>query len=812
MSLSSRLLSRSKKLYSGHSILRHEHAATARFFSKEATPPALKGDEMLKNNFFEVKNKFETAMGISQKEKITIDPDDPATVAQYAEVMKTVTENHFSGVPLCQKQHQCASDMNLLTFIESTLDEPEGPYHCWLNKIEERGKSFSRDGIFLVIVGGFLEDSIDRVVRLERVKLLQQRYPVLHVFGFQFSSSFNSVAAQIHIVQTVMKEYIKFPILLSNKDFNKMKNGACYLLFQGFQSPMLYHEKDLDLERLVKVIEESNALQNVNAETVQNLKFTWLTVPEVTKDPFVDSTWARVPEVIKDPLACSSFRNLLLFFPGSISVDEDGDRLFISDTNHHRIIITDSNGKLLDCIGSLPGFEDGEFESAKLLRPAASFYDVDEDCLYFVDSENHAVRRANMETRVLETVYPICNSDKRVGSLWSWILDKLGRGRGVDPKPKKFDIKALTFPWHLLKSEGNDLFIINRSFETLWVMSATTAEIKEVISGFTNIMEICGQLISEKMSFYQEMNWLQQIFVSRYSIEGLPYGGLMSSFAVHQNNIIFCDPAGQRVLKCQRVSKDISDIQFSNFGILGLPHWLASPLERVFVLGDIHGRPRNDHIQHFNLLPGRCDIRVNIDLPVGTELAEPLQEGSIWRFARGSAVEFLGSESVAAASKKVGEAQQVYDELDSVIFGEPELELNVEEENLNGNSQEENKVHFDCAANISPGSSEVVIYTVLYLKLTEMHRSSSLAEGIKTARTMLDIRDDDKCRKQGGDACARLLLESCRDLRDITFMKPLHLRIRLDVDDYPVADKDSENLREMVLPTDSFIKVNVSLE
>lgn len=56
---------------------------------------------------------------------------------------------------------------------------------------------------------------------------------------------------------------------------------------------------------------------------------------------------------------------------------------------------------------------------------------------------------------------------------------------------------------------------------------------------------------------------------------------------------------------------------------------------------------------------------------------------------------------------QVGEAQQVYDELDSVIFGEPELELNVEEENLNGNSQEENGVHFDCAANISPGSSEV---------------------------------------------------------------------------------------------------------
>lgn len=38
-------------------------------------------------------------------------------------------------------------------------------------------------------------------------------------------------------------------------------------------------------------------------------------------------------------------------------------------------------------IGSSPGFEDGDFEMAKLMRPAASFYDSSEDCLYFVDSE-----------------------------------------------------------------------------------------------------------------------------------------------------------------------------------------------------------------------------------------------------------------------------------------------------------------------------------------------------------------------------------------------------------------------------------------
>lgn len=47
---------------------------------------------MLKGIFLEVKKKFDTAIGILRKEKITIDPDDPAAVADYAKVMKRVRE------------------------------------------------------------------------------------------------------------------------------------------------------------------------------------------------------------------------------------------------------------------------------------------------------------------------------------------------------------------------------------------------------------------------------------------------------------------------------------------------------------------------------------------------------------------------------------------------------------------------------------------------------------------------------------------------------------------------------------------------
>ncbi|GAV68111.1 hypothetical protein CFOL_v3_11614 [Cephalotus follicularis] len=93
MAFPSRLLSKSKQLYgSSHFVMQQERAIPIRFFAKEAAPPALKGDEMLKNIFLEVKNKFETAMGILRKEKITIDPEDPAAVSHYAKVMKTVRE------------------------------------------------------------------------------------------------------------------------------------------------------------------------------------------------------------------------------------------------------------------------------------------------------------------------------------------------------------------------------------------------------------------------------------------------------------------------------------------------------------------------------------------------------------------------------------------------------------------------------------------------------------------------------------------------------------------------------------------------
>jgi hypothetical protein len=41
-----------------------------------------------------------------------------------------------------------------------------------------------------------------------------------------------------------------------------------------------------------------------------------------------------------------------LRFPAKLAFDDSGDRLFISDSNHNRILVTSSDGAFIDAIGS----------------------------------------------------------------------------------------------------------------------------------------------------------------------------------------------------------------------------------------------------------------------------------------------------------------------------------------------------------------------------------------------------------------------------------------------------------------------------
>ncbi|KAH0657695.1 hypothetical protein KY289_026443 [Solanum tuberosum] len=126
---------------------------------------------------------------------------------RYSTISKAVSE------PLVQ--------LDLPSFIKSTIDEPEGPSLCWFNGIPD--KKSLKDGILLVLVAGFVDSSsiteANFVSMLEKVKFLQLRYPFLQIIGFQDTKiPLCSIDICTHLLGRTLKEYIAFPILLANKD------------------------------------------------------------------------------------------------------------------------------------------------------------------------------------------------------------------------------------------------------------------------------------------------------------------------------------------------------------------------------------------------------------------------------------------------------------------------------------------------------------------------------------------------------------------------------------------------------------------
>ena len=59
--------------------------------------------------------------------------------------------------------------------------------------------------------------------------------------------------------------------------------------------------------------------------------------------------------------------DLPLAFPGKILADAKSKRLFISDSNHNRIVVTDLNGKFLETIGSGKISKGRQFSNRRIL-------------------------------------------------------------------------------------------------------------------------------------------------------------------------------------------------------------------------------------------------------------------------------------------------------------------------------------------------------------------------------------------------------------------------------------------------------------
>lgn len=106
---------------------------------------------------------------------------------------------------------------------------------------------------------------------------------------------------------------------------------------------------------------------------------------------------------LKFALERAKVGDLPLAFPGKVLADAKSKRLFVADSNHNRIVVTDFEGKLLDAIGSGEASKkDGNFSEVGFNSPQGMA--IDGDNLYVADTENHSIRRVNLKTKKVETI------------------------------------------------------------------------------------------------------------------------------------------------------------------------------------------------------------------------------------------------------------------------------------------------------------------------------------------------------------------------------------------------------------------------
>ncbi len=106
---------------------------------------------------------------------------------------------------------------------------------------------------------------------------------------------------------------------------------------------------------------------------------------------------------------------LPLRFPVGLAVS--GNYLYVADTGHNRVLECDQGGRILRQFGSGGvGFIDGPMELAAFNRPRGLA--VERDLLYVADTGNHAVRRIQLRSGDIDTVFgagrPGTSGDVRV--------------------------------------------------------------------------------------------------------------------------------------------------------------------------------------------------------------------------------------------------------------------------------------------------------------------------------------------------------------------------------------------------------------
>jgi sugar lactone lactonase YvrE len=142
-----------------------------------------------------------------------------------------------------------------------------------------------------------------------------------------------------------------------------------------------------------------------------------------------------------------------------VLADAGGGRLFIADSGHHRIVVTDLDGRMMRTIGrGERGFADGPAGVATFNEPQGMALSPEGDTFYVADRANHALRAIELASGAVTTV---AGTGKRGYDL------RGGAGRET----------ALASPWDLTVHDGL-LWIAMAGTHQLWTYDPRTGMVE----------------------------------------------------------------------------------------------------------------------------------------------------------------------------------------------------------------------------------------------------------------------------------------------------------------------------------------------
>ncbi len=251
-----------------------------------------------------------------------------------------------------------------------------------------------------------------------------------------------------------------------------------------------------------------------------------------------------------------------LSFPGKVLATPE--RIWIADSNHHRLVAVNEKGKVLEVVGSgFAGMEDGSFQAARFRSPQGMIA-LDENRLMVADTENHALRVVDLKQRTVKTV--------------AGTGDQAQSGfPGVDPGsnlPKRWTRKplstALASPWDLLSS-----------VDAIYIAMAGTHQIWRMPKSLDAIGPWAG-------------NGREDI-VDGPRLPAQPYALGSASFA--QPSGLASD--GRFLYVADSEGSSIRAIDWTEAGEVSTPVGTAKlPAQRLFTFGDRDGAWENALLQH----------------------------------------------------------------------------------------------------------------------------------------------------------------------------------------------------------------------